>query len=119
MGRFVWYELLTTDTEGAKSFYTDLIGWKVKHDPDGYDEWRVGEGSIGGVMELPTDARAGGASPFWLGYVAVKDVDAAADQAAKLGGRVHRAPADIPGVGRFAVLADPQGAHFGIFSAKR
>lgn len=114
-GRHVWYELMTTDTEGAKSFYSELIGWKVKRDPSGYEMWMVGNRGVGGVMELPKEARAGGASPFWLGYVAVADVDAAADQAPKLGGKVYRAPDDIPGVGRFAVLADPQGAAFAVY----
>lgn len=117
-GRFVWYELMTNDTKGAREFYSDLIGWKVTKDPSGYEMWMAGDRGVGGMMDLPADARAGGAFPFWLGYVAVDDVDASAKEAAKLGGKVYREPADIPDVGRFAVLADPQGAAFAIFRAK-
>jgi hypothetical protein len=63
-------------------------------------------------MALPTQARETGLKPCWLGYIGVDDVDAVADRIAKAGGAIHRAPEDIPGVGRFAVVADPQGAAF-------
>lgn len=117
-GRFVWFELMTTDTEGAKSFYTKLIGWKVAKHPGGYEGWTAGDRDVGGLMDLPAEARAGGAFPFWIGYVGVDDVDATVAQAKELGGQVHHAPTDIPDVGRFAALADPQGATFAIYRAK-
>ena len=67
---------------------------------------------VAGLMVTPPDA--GGMPPFWMIYFAVEDADAAAAKVEALGGKVHRAPADIPGTGRFAVVGDPQGAGFGI-----
>lgn len=112
-GEFVWYELMTTDAEGAKAFYTDVVGWGTapfEGSPVPYTMWTKGEAPVGGVMDLPDEARQAGAPPHWLGYVAVPDVDAAAEKAKELGGRVIHGPHDIPEVGRFAILADPQGA---------
>ena len=112
-GEFVWYELMTTDAEGAKAFYTDVVGWGTspfEGSPVPYTMWMKGESAVGGVMDLPDEARQAGAPPHWLGYVAVPDVDAAAEKAQELGGRVIHGPHDIPEVGRFAILADPQGA---------
>lgn len=114
-GRFVWHELMTTDTKGAEEFYSELIGWKAAKGKGGYVHLMAGDRAVGGLMELPADARAGGAFPFWIGYLSVDDVDAAAKEAKRLGGSVHREPADIPDVGRFAILADPQGAAFAVF----
>jgi predicted enzyme related to lactoylglutathione lyase len=70
---------------------------------------------IGGLMSLPEDARSGGAGSRWIGYVAVEDVDHFAKRVKDAGGTIHRAPADIPGVGRFAGVADPQGASFVLY----
>jgi predicted enzyme related to lactoylglutathione lyase len=72
----------------------------------------AGERGIGGIMALPEMARAAGRGPGWLGYIAVDDADAAADRIIAACGAVHRPPADIPGVGRFAVVSDPQGGTF-------
>jgi uncharacterized protein len=66
-------------------------------------------------MALPQTACAEGARPGWIGYVTVDDVDASASQAKKDGGNIHRAPDDIPGVGRFAIISDPQGATLALF----
>lgn len=118
-GEFVWYELMTTDPKAAQEFYTDVVGWGTApfENASGmdYTMWTKGESRIGGVMELPEEARKGGSPPHWIGYVAVPDVDATAKKTKELGGKVYHGPEDIPGVGRFAVLADPQGAVFCAF----
>jgi predicted enzyme related to lactoylglutathione lyase len=112
-GKFVGYELITSDTEAAGKFYHDVLGWRSRNSgtPNMTYFLLSADGSdVAGLMELPEHVRAGGGRPAWLGYVAVDDVDASAAQARTLGGSVHRAPEDIPGVGRFAVIADPDGA---------
>jgi predicted enzyme related to lactoylglutathione lyase len=70
---------------------------------------------VGGLMPIPADAKAMGARPGWMGYVGVSDVDGYAARVKAAGGAIHRPPADIPGVGRFSVVADPQGAAFILF----
>ncbi len=120
-GRFVWYDLLTTDPESATAFYTKLIGWGTTQWEGGefpYTMWTNGEDSIGGIMELPDEVKAAGAPSHWLAYVAVTDVDATVKQATTLGAKILKEATDIPTVGRFAVLADPQGAVFAIFTAE-
>ena len=115
-GRFVWHELMTTDPDAAARFYPDVTGWKVQtwdQDP-AYRLWTVGDVPVGGLMAIPDHARRMGTPPSWLSYVGVPDVDATVRQATSLGGRAYVAPQDIP-VGRFAVLADPQGAAFGVY----
>ncbi|MDY7228925.1 VOC family protein [Hyalangium rubrum] len=115
-GRFDWYDLMTTDVGGARSFYSDIIGWKTTKWPQGdYEMFTVGEQSIAGMMKLPEEATKTGAIPHWMGHIETDDVDATAKQAEQLGGRVYRRPEDIPTVGRFAILADPQGAIFSVF----
>ncbi len=111
-GRFVWYELMTTDVEAAKEFYADVVGWNGKEwpGPNPYYLWSVGETQAAGMMEMPEELRQMGVPPHWMAYVAVGDVDAKAAQARQLGGQVRVEPTDIPEVGRFAVIADPQGA---------
>jgi len=116
--RFVWYELLTTDPDAAKAFYGDVAGWTAQDVPMPgmtYTLLNVGDQQVGGLMATPPDALAMGVPPCWTGYVGVDDVDAAAGKAAGLGGSVQRPPDDIPGVGRFAIVADPQGAVFALF----
>jgi predicted enzyme related to lactoylglutathione lyase len=118
-GNFVWYELMTTDTKAAENFYRDAVGWQARDagmQGMSYTIFSAGDAMIGGLMELPKSAREAGGKPAWIGYVAVADVDASASQVSRLGGRVHRQPDDIPGVGRFAIVADPQGATFALFS---
>ena len=117
-GRFVWYELMTTDIAGARDFYTKVVGWEAKDSHmSGMEYWMFHAGSegIGGMMTLPEEAKAMGAPPHWLGYVAVKDVDASAAQVTAASGRIYVPPTDIPNVGRFAVVADPQGAVIALF----
>jgi predicted enzyme related to lactoylglutathione lyase len=114
-GRFVWYELMVNDAKAAIAFYTEVIGWKTQPFAEGggdYTMWVGSQGPLGGVMGL---GDAPGAMPCWMSHVQVEDVDAAAAQAKKLGGAIHKAPEDIPTVGRFAVIADPQGAMISLF----
>jgi len=116
-GRFVWHELMTTNTGAAKAFYGDVVGWGTQDVPMPgmtYTLFTVGETHVSGLMDLPEDARNMGAPPSWVGYVAVDDVDATAEHAKRLGGTVHVPPRDIPNVGRFSIIADPQGATLGL-----
>lgn len=111
-GHFCWYELMTTDTAAAERFYRDVVGWNAQPQDGDYTLFTAGELPVAGLMRLPPEAA--GAPPAWLGYVSVENADTAAAAIAAAGGAVHRPPADIPGVGRFAVVADPQGAVFEI-----
>lgn len=118
--RFVWCELMTTNAAAAKTFYKSVVGWGMQDMPMPgmtYTVLSAGETPVGGLMTMPQEPGSGGPKPCWLGYVGVEDVDAAAARVQKLGGTVHRAPADIPNVGRFAVVADPQGAMFQLFKS--
>src|SRR5439155_23231001 len=117
-GSFVWYELMTTDVQGAIRFYRDVIGWGTQAFEGGempYSMWSVGETPIGGVLPLPAEARKAGAPPHWIGYVAAGDVDALTKKAESLGAKTCVPPKDIPTVGRFSVIADPQGAVIALF----
>lgn len=118
-GRFVWYDLMTTDPEAAKAFYTAVVGWGTQlwENPGmSYTMWTAGETPIGGTMKLPDEAVSGGAQPHWLAYVAVPDVDATTVRAQELGGKVLVPPSSIPTVGRYSVIADPQGASIAAYT---
>jgi uncharacterized protein len=115
---FVWYDVMTSDIKAAESFYTKVIGWTAKDagmPVGGYTIFSVGASAVGGLMPITLEAAAMGAKPCWTGYIGVSDVDAYAQRVKAEGGTVHRPPEDIPGVGRFAVMADPQGAVFILF----
>jgi predicted enzyme related to lactoylglutathione lyase len=117
-GKFVWYELMTTDMAAAAAYYRSVVGWGARDSgvPGvDYTLFLAGEAMVAGLMDIPQEAKAAGARPGWIGYVAVADVDASAERVRSAGGAVHHAPSDIPGVGRFAVVADPQGAVFALF----
>lgn len=110
-GMFTWNELMTSDVKAAKDFYGKLLGWSMEDvSPGGmpYTLVKVKGQEIGGIMATPADAK--GMPPMWGGYVAVDDVDAMAGHVTRLGGRILASPRDIPNVGRFCVLQDPQGA---------
>jgi uncharacterized protein len=115
---FVWYDLMTTDAPSALAFYRAVTGWDTMAGPpdSGYTVLTAGTVPIGGLMELPHAARDAGARPGWMGYVGVGDVDAVAARVVQAGGVLHRAPEDILDIGRFAVVADPQGAAFTLFN---
>jgi predicted enzyme related to lactoylglutathione lyase len=112
-GQFVWYDVMTPDPKGAEAFYTRVAGWGTQAwDGMPYTMWTAHGQPIGGVMELPN----AGAPPHWLAYISVPDVDATVKEAESLGGRTIVPGTDIPKVGRYAVLADPQGAVFAVFT---
>jgi len=116
--RFVWYELMTTNTGAARQFYGTVVGWGTRDasQPEmAYTLFTVGDVPVAGLMDLPYQARQMGAPPNWIGYIAVADVDAATAKVADLGGTVHVQPTDIPDVGRFSVVSDPQKAAFTLF----
>ena len=121
-GRFVWYDLMTTDPEAAKAFYTAVAGWGTETwDSSGmpYTMWTASGKPIGGTMKLPDEAVAGGARPHWISYVDVPDVDATVARARELGATVVVPPRDIPTVGRFSVFNDPQGATIAAFTPEQ
>lgn len=121
-GRFLWYDLMTTDMAAAQEFYRTVAGWGVETWDAGdkpYPMWTIGERPIGGAMDLPAEAREQGAPPHWLAYVGSPDVDATTARAAELGATVLVAPMDIPTVGRFSVLCDPHGAVFAAFAPQQ
>jgi hypothetical protein len=114
-GKFNWYELMTTDTQAAEAFYGKVVGWTSEDVGQGaYFTFNTPQGGVAGLLKVADDQA--GAGPVWLGYVAVDDVDDYAKRFEAAGGAVHRAPADIPGVGRFSVVADPQGAALVLFA---
>jgi uncharacterized protein len=114
---FIWHDLMTTDVEAAKAFYAKVIGWNMQcFSPNSdYTVLSAGQSGIGGIMAMPPDASERGTPPCWTGYIAVDDVDGYATKIKASGGAIHRPADDIPGVGRFALVADPQGAVFIIF----
>ena len=117
-GIFVWHELMTTDVKSAAVFYSKMTGWKAQTSPQdpSYTLFLSGKQQVAGLMTLPPDAAAMGAPPSWLVYIGTADADGTVREAVSLGGKVLKAPADIPTVGRFAVLQDPQGAAFAVFT---
>jgi predicted enzyme related to lactoylglutathione lyase len=118
-GKFVWYEYMGDDLKAAVEFYTGVVGWSAKDAGMGfgfaYEILSAGSTMVGGMMTVPDEAKAMGAKPGWLGYIRVEDVDKALPKLIAAGGKVFKSPADIPGVGRFAVVSDPDGAVFMLF----
>jgi uncharacterized protein len=110
-GRFLWFELMTTDMAAATAFYSAVVGWGAQDASTpglAYTLLITGETSIGGVMDLPEEAANMDTKPSWVGYVGVDDVDAATDRVSDLGGAVHVPPTEIANISRFSVVADPQ-----------
>jgi len=119
---FIWYELMTPDQDAAIDFYTKVVGWTAAPHPGaeaGGGRYMVlstqGVG-VGGAFQFTEEMKAGGMPPMWLGYIWVADADEAAARIAAAGGSIHKGPDDIPGVGRFAMVADPGGALFYILT---
>jgi uncharacterized protein len=114
-GRFVWYELLTSDPKAAIAFYTEVVGWKTEGwGESDYTMWVGSQGPLGGVTLLPESAKQMGAVPYWQANVEVADVDATVAKVKELGGTIFITE-EMPTVGRFAVIADPQGAVLSVF----
>jgi len=114
---FVFHELMTTDVEGAKNFYQKITGLTVTPGP--YPMLMDNKQPVAGLVGPRADGSAwpsGGPESHWIAYFSVNDVDATARKAKQLEGKVLLPPTDVPGFGRAAVLRDPQGAAFGIFT---
>jgi uncharacterized protein len=119
-GDFFWYELLTKDADAAGDFYGKVIGWTSQDSGQTAMDYRYfssGDSSdskdgVGGYMTITLEMEAGGARPAWLGYIAVDDVDASVAAITGSGGKLHMPAMDIEGIGRMAMVSDPQGAAF-------
>ena len=113
-GRFCWHELSSPDVAKSRQFYGDLFGWtysEMDMGPAGtYTLARQGDRDVGGIMKHDAST---GAPPCWLAYATSPDVDKLAERAGKMGGKVIAPPMDIPNVGRFTIVADPQGGVLG------
>jgi uncharacterized protein len=110
-GRFVWHELMVPDTAKAHEFYGRVLGWKVQpfeQNPD-YQMFAASSGPLGGSIALPLGV------PHWLPYIGTTDIEATVKQAKELGGSIATEITDLPNGGRWARLADPQGASFAVY----
>lgn len=117
-GRFAWHELMTTDTKSAVKFFTTVVGWKSQsweQDPS-YTVLTAKGVPMAGIMSLGDQAKASGTPPSWITYIYTPDVDETCREAASLGANVVKSPTDIPNIGRFAVIQDPQGAAFSVIT---
>ncbi len=114
-GKFGWYELMTSDTKAAGKFYSEVVGWTVRElaSPDGnensYTTFNVGDTGIAGMLTIPGHTA-------WIGYIAVEDVDAHIGKIVEAGGKLWKPATDVPGMLRFAVMSDPQGAAIAVFT---
>lgn len=118
-GTPIWYELATVDADAAARFYGAVMGWRVGGPAMPGMDYRIieaGDGApgtqAGGMMALTPEMRSGGMTPGWIVYIGVDDVDAAAADVVEGGGTILQPPWDIDGVGRMALVADPQGVAF-------
>ena len=113
IGKFGWYELMTSDTKAAGKFYSDVVGWSTREMPDTggmqYTTFNLGSTGIAGMLNIPGHIA-------WIGYISVADVDAHVEKIVEAGGKLLRPAADVPGMLRFAVMSDPQGAAIVVFT---
>ena len=124
-GDFIWYELLTSDADGAADFYGKVVGWTSLDSGQTEMDYRFfssGDGSdmadgVGGLMAITPDMAAGGAMPCWLGYIGVDDVDTSVSKITAAGGAVLMPAMDLEGVGRMAMVSDAQGAAFHVMTS--
>lgn len=120
-GAFSWCELMTTDVEAAKRFYTTLLGWTTEDvsvmEGMTYTVVKAGGEEIGGMMAIPP--QGAGTPPFWGNYITVDNVDAVAQKAQELGAQTIMPLTDIPNVGRFYTFQDPQGAMISVITYVR
>ena len=112
-GKFSWYELMTSDTVAAGKFYSDVVGWTTQEMPGGdgppYTTFNIGGVGLAGMLNIPGHVA-------WVGYISVDDVDAHIEKVVEAGGKLLRPATDIPGMLRFAVMSDPQGAAIVVFT---
>jgi predicted enzyme related to lactoylglutathione lyase len=120
-GSWIWYELMTGDAAGAKAFYEAVVGWTVTvgtEAPMHYGFIGNADGQMtGGLLPLTSEMIAEGAHPTWLGYIGVDDCDAAVSAVAAKGGKMLTPPFELD-VGRFAMVADPDGVPFYLMTPK-
>jgi predicted enzyme related to lactoylglutathione lyase len=113
-GKFAWYELMTSDTQAAGKFYSDVVGWTTQEMPSTgghpYTTFNIGDVGMAGMLPLPQHTA-------WVGYIAVDDVDAHVEKIVESGGKLWKPTTDVPGMLRFAVMSDPQGAAIVVFTA--
>jgi hypothetical protein len=117
-GAMVWSELQTGDVSRAVPFYQAVTGCTTETGPAGdlveYTTFLVEGRPVAGAMRQPME----GVPAFWMTYFKVEDVDLAVARAQELGAAVHAPAFDVPGVGRLAVLADPNGAAFSLMAGE-
>jgi predicted enzyme related to lactoylglutathione lyase len=115
IGALCWTELMTSDVSKAQPFYTGLFGWQAEAKPMGpmsYTTYKRGNAPAAGMMQITKEM--GPIPSHWMVYFSVADCDGTVAKAGTLGGKITVPPQDVPTVGRFAILQDPQGAHFAI-----
>jgi predicted enzyme related to lactoylglutathione lyase len=117
VGGVCWTELMTSDAAKAGAFYSEVFGWTIAPmamEGMEYSYLKLGEQTVGGMMQMTPEM--GPIPPHWMPYFWVADCDATFAKAQELGGAAVMPPSDIPTVGRFAILKDPQGAHFSVIT---
>ena len=116
VGAFCWEELLTSDPAAAAKFYSGLFGYTIEEKDMGpmgtYRILKRGDRQTAGIMKTPPGAPP---QPHWISYLHVKNVDESTRNAKELGADVKMPPMDIPNIGRFAIVQDPQGAVFALY----
>lgn len=121
-GNFCWVELGTSDSDAAKSFYSQLFGWEFQDNPMGpdmvYTMVKLDGKDVGGLYKLGADMVSQGIPPHWLTYVAVTNADEKVEKAKAEGATIMNGPFDVATAGRMAVIKDPTGAVFAIWQAK-
>jgi uncharacterized protein len=111
-GKFGWYELMTSDTKAAGEFYSSVVGWTTKDVSGGgmqYTTFNLGDAGMAGMLNIPGHTA-------WVGYITVDDVDAHIEKIVEAGGKLWKPATDVPGMLRFAVMSDPQGAAIVVFT---
>ncbi len=114
LGTFCWDQLNTRDPKAAKAFYGEVFGWHSEAFGEAMTTFKRGERDAGSMMQAPE-----GVPSHWLSYVVVDALEGARERAEALGGKVQMAEIPVPGIGRFAVIADDQGAPLALFEPAR